>query len=47
LNEEEFDGLDAIAESLPENSVVDSYLAEIQEELRGGKLPSPYKNKTF
>jgi hypothetical protein len=26
---------------------VDSYLAEIQEELRGGKLPSPYKNKTF
>jgi hypothetical protein len=47
LNEEEFDGLDAIAGSLPENSVMDSYLAEIQEELRGGKLPSPYKNKTF
>jgi hypothetical protein len=47
LNEEEFDGLDAIAGSLPENSVMDSYLTEIQEELRGGKLPSPYKYKTF
>jgi hypothetical protein len=47
LDENEFDLADQQIGSVPDNSVVDAYLARIQDRLRGGKYPEEYKNGTF
>lgn len=46
LNENEFTTIDIEAASIPEESHVNKYLAEIQERLRG-KVPKEYQNGTF
>lgn len=47
LNENEFLQVDVDIGSVPIGSVVDSYLAKIQERLRGGKMPEEYTQSNF
>lgn len=47
LDENQFFDVDEQLGSVEEGSVVDNYLKSIQERLRGGSMPSEYKNGTF
>lgn len=47
LDQTEFEAIDNIAGSLPEDSVVSNYLEGIYNRLKGGNEPAEYQKKTF
>lgn len=47
IDENQFAEADEAIGSVSDNSVIDSYLEEIQTRLKGNKVPKEYLNKTF